>query len=106
MRPKTGFCVSLIIGAVAVHGAETSHASDLPNETEICNLLAERLDALGGEQGGVGIVVGTIAPEGRHTISAGRRSSDDSRPADGDTVFEVSSVTKVFTALLLAEMAQ
>jgi CubicO group peptidase (beta-lactamase class C family) len=106
MLPKIGFCVSLIIGAVAVHAAENPHASDLPNESEIRNLLAERIEALGGEQGGVGIVVGVIAPEGQHIASAGRRSSDDSRAPNGNTVFEIGSVTKVFTALLLTQMAQ
>ncbi len=45
MLPKTGFCVSLIIGAVAVHPAENPHASDLPNESEIRNMLAERIEA-------------------------------------------------------------
>jgi D-alanyl-D-alanine-carboxypeptidase/D-alanyl-D-alanine-endopeptidase len=105
MLAKIGFCVSLIIGAVAVHAAENAQESDLPNESEIRNLLAERIEALGGEQGGVGMVIGVIAPEGRHIISAGRRSSAHSRAPNGDTVFEIGSITKAFTALLLADMA-
>jgi serine-type D-Ala-D-Ala carboxypeptidase/endopeptidase len=31
---------------------------------------------------------------------------DDKRAVDGDTVFDIGSITKVFTALLLSEMAQ
>jgi serine-type D-Ala-D-Ala carboxypeptidase/endopeptidase len=107
MPQKIGYpiFVSLVIGAVAIHAGQDPGRSDLPNETEIRSLLAERIEGLGGEQGGVGIVVGMISPEGRKIISVGRCGSDDSRVPDGDTVFEIGSVTKAFTALLLAEMA-
>jgi D-alanyl-D-alanine-carboxypeptidase/D-alanyl-D-alanine-endopeptidase len=106
MPPKILFWISLIAGAVAMHAAETPRATGLPDETEIRNLLAERIKALGGEQGGVGIVVGVIGQDGRRIISAGQRSSDDARAPDADTAFEIGSITKAFTALLLAEMAE
>jgi len=96
----------LIIGAAAIHAGQGPHTSDLPDEPEIRNLLAARIKALGGEQGGVGIVIGVISPRGRQTISAGQCSCGDSHPPDGDTIFEIGSVTKTFTALLLAEMAE
>ena len=105
MPPKIGVCVSLIIGAAAIHAGHP-HTSDLPKESEIRNLLVERIKALGGKQSDVGIVIGVISPRGRQIISAGRRSSDDPRSPDGDTLFEIGSVTKTFTALLLAEMAE
>lgn len=106
MLPKIRLWISLIAGAVAMHAAETPRATGLPNENEIRKLLAKRIDALGGERGGVGIVVGVIGPEGRLIISAGQRSAADARALNGDTVFEIGSITKAFTALLLAEMAE
>jgi D-alanyl-D-alanine-carboxypeptidase/D-alanyl-D-alanine-endopeptidase len=108
MLPKVEglICALLVVSAAAIHAADNPIANTLPNEPEIRNLLAERIKALGSESGGVGMVIGTISPDSQRIISAGRRSSDDSRALDGDTVFEIGSVTKAFTAFLLAEMAE
>ncbi len=96
-------CVWLIVSLAAICARQNS--ADLLNDSEIHGLVAERIKALGGDQSGVGIVVGVISPDGRKIISAGRLSSNDPRAPDGDTVFEIGSITKAFTALLLADMA-
>ena len=51
----------------------------------------------------VGMVVGVV-DDGRTTVvGLGRRADGDTRPPDGETLFEIGSISKVFTGLLLAD---
>jgi D-alanyl-D-alanine-carboxypeptidase/D-alanyl-D-alanine-endopeptidase len=75
----------------------------LPSDADIRKVLIDRIDK---EHESVGMVVGIISPEGRRIISYGHMSQQDSRSIDGNTIFEIGSVTKVFTALLLADMVE
>ncbi len=54
----------------------------------------------------VGIIVGVIEPKGRRIVAYGKRDHGDAAVLNGDTVFEIGSITKGFTTLLLAEMVQ
>ncbi len=69
-------------------------------------MLAERVDTLAGQEDGVGIIVGLVGPQGRRVISYGHLNQADPRSLDGNTCFEIGSVTKTFTALLLADMVR
>jgi CubicO group peptidase (beta-lactamase class C family) len=77
--------------------------SALPAPADIQRMLDDRVVTY---HDSVGLVVGVIDPGGRAVYARGpaRIGNDDS--VDGDTIFEVGSVTKMLTGLLLADMAR
>jgi CubicO group peptidase (beta-lactamase class C family) len=78
-------------------GAARAQTSAVPSDAEIRTILVDRIDV---QKQSVGIVVGVIEPAGRRVVSYGHRAKNDARPLDGDTVYEIGSITKVFTSLL------
>ena len=74
--------------------------SVLDNEA-IREILVKRIDQ---QKQAVGIVVGVIEPTGRRVVAYGNLANGDPRPLDGDTIFKIGSISKVFTSLLLADM--
>jgi serine-type D-Ala-D-Ala carboxypeptidase/endopeptidase len=98
-------CLGLVCFAWYSAAAQTTTpaSSAAPPDAEIRRILAERIDV---QKQGVGIVVGIIDAHGRRVVAYGALEKGDKRPLDGDTIFEIGSITKVFTALLAADMAQ
>ena len=54
----------------------------------------------------MGLAVGVRHTGTTHTTGRGRVAGDRSNPPDERTIFEIGSITKVFTATLLADMAR
>jgi len=88
------------LGAAAV--ARAARAFEVNDDDSIRDILRRRIDV---EKRTLGMAVCVVTPDRQRIVTWGRERLGDSRPVSTETVFEIASMTKVFTALLLADMA-
>ena len=77
-------------------------ASDLSDD-EILQVLKARVDTF---KQSVGIAVGIVDSSGTRIVGYGPRHKGGTDVVNGSTIFEIGSISKVFTSIVLADMVQ
>src|SRR4026208_202362 len=92
-----------IIGLVFRVGvcAVRSSAEEFTNAIQA--FLQQRVEV---EKRDVGIVVGIVDENGSRVVSCGKLDNDPDQEVNGDTLFDIASITKPFTGLLLQDMIE
>ncbi len=86
--------------------SSASSAVTAPSQDAIQSAIDQLIQPLIDDQWAESVVVGTVTQEGSQIIVYSQLSTGDSQLPDADTLFEIGSLTKVFTALLLADMVE
>ena len=89
------------IGAAAIAGG--TQGLEVDDDEIIHAILRQRIEV---DKRAVGMAVCVVTPDRERLVAHGCERLGEGCPVTSETVFEIGSITKVFTALLLADMAR
>lgn len=102
--------VSICLGIAMVHYSGfrvgvTPAALSQPQvgSDRLAEVVAPHIERAFEQSGYVGLVVGAVAEDEEVLLGFGSRRIGSTQPPDADTVFEIGSISKAFTGILLAQ---
>ena len=90
-------CFAVLLSALAFRAS----AEEFTNA--IHSFLQRRVDV---EKKNAGLVIGLVDEHGSRVVSYGKMGNVTGPDVNGDTLFEIGSITKTFTGLLLQDMIE
>ena len=93
----------ILVGGLAASLVGVAARAATPSKIEVAEILRRRVDV---EKGTVGIAAAVVTHDGHRTVCHGRERLGSDQRVSGETLFEIGSITKIYTALLLAGLAR
>ena len=101
-----GGAAMLSLSGIHVGAAPSVQPVSPPTDNRLVEIVTQHARQAFDQQAHIGLMIGAIAGDEEVLLGFGARQLGDSQPPDADTVFEIGSISKAFTGILLAQSVE